>query len=204
MQTAIDGRQIGLSGTAKDLEGAIQEIVNEHVGNERIVWSVLVNGQQYNEKRPHDARRVVVGDIRTLEITTMGKGDICLAFLENSAIILDSLSKAAQEVADRFREREDSETHALYLQFLGALQDFFEMLKQSETILALNYSNGEDSGMSVEMRLDRLVNLMNRMIASQKSEDSVMLADLIEFELISELKELEIVLPKVAARGKGD
>ncbi|MEA3417486.1 MAG: hypothetical protein U9R02_15320, partial [Thermodesulfobacteriota bacterium] len=73
MRILIDQTETLLSGSFGNLEDVLQEILSNQISEEKIVWTVRLNGENYSEKAPHDAREIKIGDIHTLEIGTTDK-----------------------------------------------------------------------------------------------------------------------------------
>ena len=178
MKILIDGSETLFSGSFGNLEEVLQEILKNQIGGERIVWTVRLNGENYNEKAPHDARKIKMDDIHTLEIGTTDKTGICRAFLENSGMIFDDLRESVEKISGLFRMSDEKEANRHFIKFLESYRDLILMLRQSEGILESDFQE----------KLVPLEKLADEIIAAQEKEDWIMLADLLEYELTPLLK----------------
>ena len=195
MQTSIDGKEIGLSGADRNLEGVLKEVMGKYLGEDRIMWSITLNGEQYNEKSPHDARKIRTEDIQTLEIATMDKIGICRSFLKNGRVLLDSLCNSAQKISELFRMGDEKEANKHYARFLESYQGLFQMIEESKNTLRLDFQNITIEGTSIDEKTAALGKLFDKMMQAQKEKDWILLADCVEFELQPLLKEWGRILP---------
>jgi uncharacterized protein YicC (UPF0701 family) len=173
MKILIDGTETPLSGSFGNLEEVLQEILRNRISGGKIVCTVRLNGENYSEKAPHDARKIEIGDIYTLEIGTTDKTEICRSFLENSGMIFDDLRESVQKISGLFRMADEKEANRHFVKFLESYRDLIQMLRQSEGILKLDFQEN----------LVSLEKLSDEIIAAQEKEDWIMLADLLEYEL---------------------
>jgi len=178
MKILIDGTETPLSGSFGNLEEVLQEILSSHISEEKIVWTVRLNGENYSEKASHDARKVKIDTIHTLEIGTTDKTEICRSFLENGGMIFDDLRESVKKISGLFRMADEKEANKHFIKFLESYRDLIQMLRQSEGILKLDFQE----------KLVSLEKLSDEIIAAQENADWIMLADLLEYELAPLLK----------------
>jgi hypothetical protein len=173
MKILIDGNEAPLSGSFGSLEEVLQEILRNQISEEKIVWTVRLNGENYSEKAPHDARKIKIDDIYTLEIGTTDKTEICRSFLENGGMIFDDLCKSAEKISGLFRMADEKEANRHFIKFLESYRDLIQMLRQGEGIIKLDFQE----------KLVSLEKIADEIIAAQEKGDWIMLADLLEYEL---------------------
>ena len=188
MKILIDGSEAILSGSFGNLEEVLQEISKNQVHGEGIVWTVRLNGEKYSESAPHDARKIKIDDIRSLEIETMDRAGICRSFLKNGRMMLDRLRESVEKISGLFRMADEKEANRHFIKFLESYQDMVSMLRQSEDVLKLNFQDLKVEGTSINEKLGSLEKLFDEVIAVQEKENWIMLADLLEYELAPLLK----------------
>lgn len=181
MKLLIDGQEAGIIGRFGNLEDLLSQIALDQDRNDRIIWDVIVNGENYNETTPHDARDVMIDSIQSLEVGTKDKSEISDDFIRNSGAMFQILVRSAKEISGLFRKADEGEANQRYLEFLGSYQDMFQMLQNVKPALNL----------PMDEMLEALERLLDKMIHAQENQDWVMLADLLEYELAPVLKEWE-------------
>lgn len=87
--------------------------------------------------------------------------------------------------AKTFRSEDISEAQRIYIQLIDDLQLFFEMLREIRKI------NQIDMG---EAQLEKISALLEELISTYAYEDWVMVADLLEYELIPFLEGIKGVI----------
>jgi len=181
MKLLIDGQETGMIGRFGNLEDLLSQIALDQDRHDRIIWDVMVNGENYNETTPHDARDVMIDSIQSLEVGTKDKSEISDDFIRNSGDMFQILTRSAEEIAGLFRKADEGDANQRYLEFLASYQDMFQMLLNVKTVLNL----------PMDDKLEAFESLLDKMIGAQENQDWVMLADLLEYELVPVLKEWE-------------
>ncbi len=153
-----------------------------------------LNGEVYSEEKPHDAVRITLSDIKALEIDTIATDEIAWRFLDSGVEQMDMIIQGAQKISELFRIADETEANEQYADFLETLRLFLQMIVEVKAILSLDLASTFKGG-TVEDRLQRLSEMMDRMLHVQEEEDWFMLADLLEYELIPLLEEWKSILP---------
>jgi hypothetical protein len=201
MEVLVDQRKVQLeTSTVRNLEEVLFKLMADEIKKENIITAVIVNGQIYSEKVPHDASRVPIQDIRTLEIQTMSTEEVAWHFLIQSAKQIDRLIENARSVAELFRIADEGEANEEYASFLESLRLFLQMVNETQAILNLPLNRIPFQGEPVEKKIQGLSALIDRMHQVQKDEDWVMLADLLEYELVPALDEWKLILSVLQAK----
>ena len=199
MHLRIDSRDADLSRKHSNLQDVLQEVIDQKIDRSRVVWSVKVNGKSYSEKVPHDAGRVCLAAIQSLEIETKSAEELCQAFLRRSALILECLSEGAGRVSELFRTLDYKEANRQYRNLLESCQGFFAMLHESEEVLRVDPQEGGQINPSIQDALKDSSCLFDSMLTAQKNEDWTILADLLEYELSPLLLEYKDIIVSRAA-----
>ncbi len=197
MEILLDSKELSLPGHPDNLEEVISEVAAHHLNNERTIWSVKINGSHYSEIRPNDAQDMGVDNIRTLEIGTKSGKEIILDFLRDDQAVINTLVDSASKISEFFRMTHMHEAHQHYMLFLESYQYFFQMIQQSIDIILPDFQKIFIKEKSINQKVEALENLFNQMISSQANEDWIMLANLLEYELVPLLREWEELLPVI-------
>ena len=203
MEISLDRKSIELEGPqGSNLEEILMRVMSEHVQPGTVITGVKLNGAGYSEKKPHDAEDVPVKDIKTLEIDTMSAEEMARHFFHNGGKHLDLLIKGAEKISELFRIADETEANEHYSEYLENLRLFIKMVAESKEALRLNFSAIPFQNATVEDEVQKLSNVMDQMLKVQENEDWVMLADLLEYELIPLLKGWDQILALLREQGK--
>ena len=203
MEISLDRKSIEFEGPqGSNLEEILMRVMSEHVQPGNVITAVKLNGTGYSEKNPHGAADVPLKDIKTLEIDTMSAEEMARHFFNNGGKHLDLLIRGAEKISELFRIADETEANEHYVEYLENLRLFVQMVAESKEALHLNLSAIPFQKATVEDEVQKLSNMMDQMLKVQENEDWVMLADLLEYELIPLLKGWDQVFALLREQGK--
>ena len=136
-------------------------------------------------------------DIQSLEVELANLRDLAANNLANALDYLERLIPGFEKAADLFRIGNEQEANRYYLQILEGIDWFSQVVNiimQPETgLLVVPGSDNE----SLEVRQEKLTDLMSQMLEANKNQDWVLLADLLEYEMVPFYKDWEKILSKL-------
>jgi hypothetical protein len=141
----------------------------------RRIW---LEGQEASSNA-QDTLMTSISSIELLELELAYLEDLLANNLGNAKEYLEKLIPGFQQAADLFRMGNEQEAHKFYLQILDGV-DWFSQV-------ALNIVKSlekEIEGQSLEDRQEALTGLMAQMLEANQNQDWVLLADLLEYEMI--------------------
>lgn len=173
----IDGQQTGLNiKTFNNLEQLLVKVMEDNYLENRVVTDVLVNQENFSEIYPHQAEDVAVAGISTVEIKSVPVTEMAVSIIEELFKVLKIMKAGARQVADLFRQADDSEALELYQDVIDVTRDFLGMVSVLRDEFA--YSDDEQLG----ERIEELSELFSEMIEVAENEDWILLSDLLEYE----------------------
>lgn len=199
MHLTVDNRETDSGAGAATLQDILQTIMKRTRNENRIIWSVQLNGSAYSETTPHEAAQVNAADIQTLAIETRSAEDICRDFIRHSGAIASGLLKGADTASLLFRTQDHHEANRHYGMLLDSCHGFFSLLHESEMILMSEESDSEDFSRSRKETVQRSFGVFDSMMAAQQNEDWTVLADVLEYELAPLLRRYKDVVEAQAA-----
>ena len=141
----------------------------------RRIW---LEGQEASSNA-QDTLMTSISSIELLELELAYLEDLLANNLGNAKEYLEKLIPGFQQAADLFRMGNEQEAHKFYLQILDGV-DWF-----SQVVVNIVKSWGKEiEGQSLEDRQETLTGLMAQMLEANQNQDWVLLADLLEYEMI--------------------
>ena len=132
-------------------------------------------------------------DINSLEVELANLKDLVATNLSNALDYLEKLIPGFDQAADLFRMGNEQEANKFYIQILDGMDWFSEVINivmDSE----FKRSAPEDT---LRLRQAKLTDLMSQMLEANKNQDWVLLADILEYEMIPFYKEWQTILTKM-------
>jgi hypothetical protein len=183
----IDGQveQIHLNG-AENLSSVLDNVNKDLAKGGRFIASLRVNGEEIE----CDAKTVDLhmNLVDTIEITT--ESPLCLAgkILDEGENYIDGLMNFLLQVAGNYGTDSEKADDS-FAGMLQGLQWFVQMTDFIEGTLRLDFSRLTHNGRTITEYVNVLNTILLEMADAQKSCDTVILADLLEYELVPHLGE---------------
>ena len=172
------------------LDSMVQQTPGSYI---RRIW---LDDQEF----PSDDREALQkkpSDIDSLEVELANLKDLVATNLANALDYLKKLIPGFEQAADLFRTGNEQEANKYYLQILDGIDWFSQVVSvimspdEGETELPDTYDE------SLEVRQKKLTDLMSQMLEANQNQDWVLLADLLEYEMVPFYKDWEKFLSKL-------
>ena len=153
-----------------------------------------------DQEFPFDDREALQkkpSDIDSLEVELANLKDLVATNLANALDYLKKLIPGCEQAADLFRAGNEQEANKYYLQILDGIEWFSQVVSvimspdEGETELP------DTDDESLEVRQKKLTDLMSQMLEANENQDWVLLADILEYEMVPFYKDWEKILSKL-------
>ena len=172
------------------LDAMVQQTPDSYI---RRIW---LDDQEF----PSDDREALQkkpSDIDSLEVELANLKDLVATNLANALDYLKKLIPGFEQAADLFRAGNEQEANKYYLQILDGIEWFSQVVSvimspdEGETELP------DTDDESLEVRQKKLTDLMSQMLEANENQDWVLLADILEYEMVPFYKDWEKILSKL-------
>mgnify|MGYP006085377879 FL=1 len=172
------------------LDSMVQQTPGSYI---RRIW---LDDQEF----PSDDREALQkkpSDIDSLEVELANLKDLVATNLANALDYLKKLIPGFEQAADLFRAGNEQEANKYYLQILDGIDWFSQVVSvimspdEGETELP------DTDDESLEVRQKKLTDLMSQMLEANQNQDWVLLADILEYEMVPFYKDWEKILSKL-------
>ena len=132
-------------------------------------------------------------NINSLEVELADLKDLVATNLSNALDYLEKLIPGFDQAADLFRTGNEQEANKYYIQILDGMDWFSEVVN----VVMSSEGEGQEPENSLRIRQAKLTDLMSQMLEANKNQDWVLLADILEYEMIPFYKEWQTILSKL-------
>ena len=182
-----------------NLEDIITEISERFIPSGQQLFQVHVNGEFFSERYPRESRYVDLGEISRLEVKTVSDADMARFILHDAVRQGGTLLQAIEQSASLFRVGSDEEANHYFAQVLEALRWLLQTGENACQVLNLDLAKAALPASTPVFRYLRdLENLLEEMQEIAEEEDYVMLADLMEYELLPMVQEWQKILQGIS------
>ena len=171
------------------LKEVLDEILQDHP--ESYVRRIWLEGNEV----PTDAQDTLMtstSSIELLELELASLQDVLANNLRNAKEYLEKLIPGFQKAADLFRMENEQEANKYYLQILDGV-DWF-----SQVVMTIIKSCGDANGeKDLAKRQQQLTEFISQMLEANQNKDWVLMADLLEYEMVPFYEEWREILAQI-------
>lgn len=202
MQVTINEQQVPVDFShLRSLEEALVELNDRFLPPGQQVFQVRVNGKFFSERYPRESKYLELQEIATLELKTVSDQEMARVLLTESVHQAGILCRALEESARLFRVAAEDEANHYFAQVLEALRWLLQTGEAASQVLRVNLGQAaHPGGRNLSPFLEHLQQILDEMVTISEDKDYVMLADLMEYELMPMVREWQGILKKLAGR----
>ncbi len=195
MEVWLDQKLFNTALSGGNLQDILADLINNHLGGRRTLREVKINGSPFEQALLGPAEAVLRAQIRLLEVETQDTSEVALHFMGSAQGYLRTIAHSSEKVAELFRTSDEREASEHYLRTLDSLQLFMQVLSTARDALNLDFTRNLPDGTWPEMHLERLLSLVKEMLVAQEEEDWILLADLLQYDLVDALNQWQEIIP---------
>lgn len=174
------------------------------------VLAVRLNGEDITGKDRSHLEELPVDDVQQLEIQTGDPKDLARSTLYSIAEFLEQLLKELQNTAELFRLGNGERSSQSFLRCIDGMQVFMHSLESCRKLLGISFellitpSGDDQTETSVADSRRALFGVLDSMIEAQADQDWVLLADMLEYELIPALEDWRGIIPVILEKASDE
>ena len=193
MKLLINGKEETASCVGETLGDFLVYIEKGGVVQGNVVRSIKLNGQE----SPPDSsitRKTLLSEIKTLEVEVSTLSDIVDKNIENADAYLMRLIPGIEKSVELFRTGNEQEANQFFINIIDGIDWLSQVLDMILAAKAISPDTVFD-GKSIQDRRTSLVDFTQQMVDANKNKDWILLADLLEYEILPYYQELSSLLP---------
>lgn len=202
MQVTINHQNLAVDFShLRNLEEALLELNEKFIPEGQQLFQVEVNGQFFTERYPRESRYVTLGEVSTLDLKTVSDEELARSILADAAVQVETLAQALEKSAALFRLAAEDEANHYFAQVLEALRWLLQTGEGACKVLEVDLKEVTSPQFGdVSDFLKRFQDLLEEMLQVYEEEDYILLADLMEYELLPMVKQWQKILSQLSRR----
>ena len=198
MKLLINGKEETASCTGETLGDFLVHIEKGGVVQGNVVRSIKLNGQ---ESSPDSSvtRKTPLLEIKTLEIEVSTLSDVVDKNIENADAYLIRLIPGIEKSVELFRMGNEQEANQFFINIIDGIDWLSQVLDMILAAKAISPDTVFD-GKSIRDRRASLVDFTQQMVDANKNKDWILLADLLEYEILPYYQEWLDLLPQLRSQ----
>ena len=151
---------------------------------------------QNKDVKTLEFRTILVNDIQKLEIEIVSVQEIVSKNLENTEQYLEKLLPGIEKAIELFQMEDETEANHFFLNIIDGIDWLSQVLDGVITALNIDIENKKILGKTIQERQTQLINLTQRLVEANKNKDWVLVADLLEYEVLPFYGEWSELIPE--------
>ena len=172
----------------------VRHIEKEGVAQGNVVRSIQIDGQE-SSPDTSATQKTPLSEIETLEIEISTLSDIVNKNVENADAYLIRLIPGIEKSVELFRMGNEQEANKFFINIIDGIDWLSQVLDMILAAKAISPDTVFD-GKSIQDRRTSLVDFTQQMVDANKNQDWVLLADLLEYEILPYYQEWSNLLPR--------
>ena len=193
MKVLVNGKEETISFMGETLGDLLSHIEKIGVAQGNVVRSIKINGKE-SSSDSSEAQRTQISEIATLEVEISTLADMINKNIDNADAYLIRLIPGIEKSVELFRVGNEQEANKFFVKIVDGIDWFSQVL---DIILTAKEISPDTvfEGKSIQDRRTSLVDLTQQMVDANKNQDWVLLADLLEYEILPYYQEWSNLLP---------
>ena len=200
MQVTVNEQQIPEDFShMRSLEEALVDLNDRFVPPGQQLFQVKVNGEFFSERYPRESKYMQLKEISTLDLKTIPDKDMARVILGEAVEQGEILCQAIEKSARLFRVTAEDEANHYFAQVIEALRWLLMTGETACQVLEV------DLGKAVSRQVGQpspffqnLQDLLGEMVEISENEDYILLADLMDYELLPTVREWQQILQNLS------
>ncbi len=187
-QLEINGINLPVNSSFYTWRELLEELESKHLGEGKVIGSVHFDGEEVTEFRDESVLTRPIRSIAEVKIDAVSLREMVTSAVVESETYLLNLETSLVDVAETFRQQQADQANSKLTQVFEGIKMFVALLRGIE----LSLFNGSNNGPSrVEQTFEEMTPTLESLIQAQTQKDWVLVADILEFELLANLSGLE-------------
>ena len=194
MKLLVNGKEETVFHKGETLGDLLLHIEKEGVPQGNVVRSIKIDEEESSPDSP-EAQKTPLSEIATLEIEISTLSDIINKNIENVDAYLIRLIPGIEKSVELFRTGNEQEANKFFINIVDGIDWFSQVLDMVLAAKGISPDTVFD-GKSIQDRRASLMDLTQQMVDANKNQDWVLLADLLEYEILPYYQEWSSLLPQ--------
>lgn len=183
----------------RNLEEVLVELNEKFIPDGQQLFQVEVNGQFFTERYPRESRYVTLGEVSRLDLKTVSDAELARSILTDAAQQAETLVQALEKSAALFRLAAEDEANHYFAQVLEALRWLLQTGEGACQVLEVDLGQVTAPQIGdVSDFLKHFQDLLEEMLQVYEEEDYILLADLMEYELLPMVLQWQKILSQLS------
>jgi len=167
-----------------NLEDFIYYVMNNHISGDKLLTEVKINDVTFSERWPGESKTLPINKIVRVDFNTSPIKELAIKILSDIPSQIEMIKNGVLQASELYRVADEQEANLNFIKVLNALRSFINFIIQIRRANLVDWDNMLVSDTTIDTVYERSIKLIDEIIEVQEDEDWVLLADLLEYELL--------------------
>ncbi|GEM_PF-206297 len=185
MKIFIDNQPLSVDlSQFNNLEDFIYYVMNNHISGDKLLTEVKINDVTFSERWPGESKTLPINKIVRVDFNTSPIKELAIKILSDIPSQIEMIKNGVLQASELYRVADEQEANLNFIKVLNALRSFINFIIQIRRANLVDWDNMLVSDTTIDTVYERSIKLIDEIIEVQEDEDWVLLADLLEYELL--------------------
>ncbi|PIP90993.1 MAG: hypothetical protein COW01_15155 [Bdellovibrionales bacterium CG12_big_fil_rev_8_21_14_0_65_38_15] len=178
----------------------VQNILSQEAYTDQIISQIIVDGKELSTQEEDDVLPLRLGQFENINFTL--KSNLTLAFeaLHSCNGYIDNIISQISALTASYQACQTDESNILFAEVIEITDLYIQLVSRIQRTLKAHLQEGWEKPHSVQQLEIHLLSILKAIIPAKEKNDLIMLCDLLEYELVDNLKQWKIkALPDLRA-----
>lgn len=193
----LNGDNVTIKEKPPSLLELVAAVEKEHVPTGWIITDVKVAGESIDKFTLEDDSLIPYNPDTTVEISARDPSEVLSRSLDGFESYLTKLIPGVQRISELFKEDQIEQGNKLYIEAFEGIKVMIQLLQGIWMAGDVNLKKLSSTGLGFEDKIVALKEVLERLIEEQTRGNFARIADILESELLKELKVWQKVIPQL-------
>ncbi len=196
MKITINGKEESTQYNHSQLGNLLDQITAENNEEGHYLLKVYVDGQEVDFESPK-AREIALDAVESLNIEYGTLDSIVERNIDNAEAYLEKFVPGLEKASDLYRTGNSQEASKFFLNIIDGIDWLSMVIDSVIEAKRLDIHKKAYTNQSLQERKEQLLQLTNQALEANKNKDWVLLADLLEYEILPFYQNWAEILPEI-------
>ena len=188
-------RSVNNNATVSDV---VNEILSENIYADQIISQISVNGKALNINEEDSILPSRVGQFESIDFRLQSNIDLAFEALQSCNAYIDNIIAQITELTAAYQECRVEDSNQLFAEVIEITDLFIQLVSRIQKTLRAHLQENWEKPRSVSQLEIHLLSILKAIVPAKEKNDLIMLCDLLEYELVDNLKQWKIkALPEL-------
>lgn len=170
----------------------IQDILSQENFNDQVISQICIDGKDLSTDEEDRILAQRLGQFKNINFTV--KSNIVLAFeaLQSCNSYIDNIIMQINELTACYQECKTDESNKLFAEVIEITDLYIQLVSRIQRTIKAHLQSKWEKPQSVQQLEIHLLSILKAIIPAKEKNDLIMLCDLLEYELVDNLKQWKI------------